>query len=583
MNKKPKYLRRIACVLGILILTTSMIMSAQLKPLVGTDYTEKHSEGSGLEERFTSSYDTHLPIVITSNGDFTTEGFTGSGSKFAPYVLEGYNITTSGTCISITGTDAYFEIRECLLIGGAGSSAVRMNNIVNGELRNNTFTGYRCVYLYSSSYNNTVVNNTFLDNTIGVGITSGFNNTIMNNTITESTFAGLDIESSSYNNTVVDNIVSGGTYGAYLHSSSNNTLLNNTIFDTGTGVYLYLSSNENDIVNNTISGTNNGIWFSSSDNNTLVNNMISGNGRGVRIDASSDNNLVYHNVIADCTIEDATDDGTSNQWNTTSSGNFWSNYAAIGVYYIPGDANSIDYFPSIYPPDSTAPTINQPADVEYEEGTSDNEILWTPSDAYPSHYVVFRNNIEINSNNWDGNPITLDVDNLSLGVFNFTIVVYDLFEHLMSDTVIVTVIDSVSPTVSSLGDIEYLMGTSGHNINWTLNDAHPNQFVVFRNGIEIVSGSWGGNTLTLNIDGLSVGVFSYTIRVYDTTGNTNSDTVIVTVTGPAVTTTETTSTTTSTNGTVPSIGTELALVIGICLGGFGVGVIALILKRFRRG
>ncbi|MGY5872757.1 MAG: NosD domain-containing protein [Candidatus Thorarchaeota archaeon] len=582
MNKTRKYLQRIACVLGILILTTSMIISTQLTPMAGIEYSGMYSERPGMEERFISSYDTHLPIVITSNSDFVTEGFTGNGAESNPYVLEGYNITNVGICVSIIGTDAYFEIRDCLITGGLGGSGITMNNVVNGKLQNNTIIERnRGIYLYSSSYNNIVVNNSILDSTYGVSLNSALNNSIINNTFAGNNFAGFHLESSSYNNTFVNNTISGGTYGVYSHSSTYNTLLNNTISVSGTGVYLYLSSNNNSIVNNTIFESNYGVRFSSSDINTMVNNMIIDNSNGVYCSPNSDNNLIYHNIIAYSTSGNADDDGTNNQWNTTSSGNFWSDYSAIGVYNISGSANSIDYYPSIYPPDITAPSVDQPSDIEYEEWTFDNEILWAASEEYPSHYSVYRNDIEVYSDSWNGSSILLDVDDLTIGSYNFTIVLYDLFGHMTSDTVIVTVIDSVPPTVSSLGDFEYEMGTTGHKITWTLNDVHPGQFVFLRNGIEIVSGSWSGDNLTLNIDGLSVGVHTYTIRVYDTSGNTGSDTVIVTVTGPHVTNTETA--TTNTTGAIPSIGTELALVIGILVGGFVVGIIVLIMNRFRKG
>ncbi len=54
----------------------------------------------------------HDPIEITSDSDF--EVFPGTGTEIDPYVIEGYNITTTSTRgISIRGTTKYFTIRNC--------------------------------------------------------------------------------------------------------------------------------------------------------------------------------------------------------------------------------------------------------------------------------------------------------------------------------------------------------------------------------------------------------------------------------------------------------------------------------------
>jgi len=53
----------------------------------------------------------HDPIYITSDSGFAV--FPGSGTEEDPYLIDGYNITTTSTGISITDTTKHFVIRNC--------------------------------------------------------------------------------------------------------------------------------------------------------------------------------------------------------------------------------------------------------------------------------------------------------------------------------------------------------------------------------------------------------------------------------------------------------------------------------------
>ncbi|MCF2137737.1 MAG: TcfC E-set like domain-containing protein [Candidatus Thorarchaeota archaeon] len=87
---------------------------------------------------------------------------------------------------------------------------------------------------------------------------------------------------------------------------------------------------------------------------------------------------------------------------------------------------------------------------------------------------------------------------------------------------------------------------------------HPFTYEIYRNATLIFSANWAGGLITINIDGLSVGSYNYTIEIHDKAGNTNRDTVIVTVVAQGSTTTTTTTTTTTpttTTTTSPSSST----------------------------
>ncbi|OLS20973.1 MAG: hypothetical protein ThorAB25_27490, partial [Candidatus Thorarchaeota archaeon AB_25] len=96
-------------------------------------------------------------------------------------------------------------------------------------------------------------------------------------------------------------------------------------------------------------------------------------------------------------------------------------------------------------------------------------------------------------------------------------------------------------------------------------------FLSSSDGVLIASYSWNGELITIEIDGLSVGSYIFTLQVYDTNMNTASDTVMVTV-RPESTTSATITTTNTTNtagnaefiqqvSLVISIGSTLVIVI----------------------
>jgi hypothetical protein len=242
--------------------------------------------------------------------------------------------------------------------------------------------------------------------------------------------------------------------------------------------------------------------------------------------------------------------------------------------------------------DLTVPTIDHPENQTIYEGSTGNTIIWTPDDAYPSHYVIFQDGIEIDSDDWDGGNITLSLDDLDLelGEYNFTIVVYDIGGNSVTDTVWVTVLDGTPPEIDSPADVEYEEGETGNSITWTPTDSHPASYTIYKDGVIHQSGDWNGSAITISVDGLSAGNYNYTLVVTDIGGNTATDTVMVTVTAPSTTTPTTTTTTpptttpttTTTTTTTPPGGDVLILIIGI-VSASGAVVVIIIIVLFKKG
>jgi len=87
------------------------------------------------------------------------------------------------------------------------------------------------------------------------------------------------------------------------------------------------------------------------------------------------------------------------------------------------------------------PVITPGNDLEYELGSTNNYISWVLEDNNPDSYEILRDGTFITGGGWtDGQNISLNVDSLSEGTYNYTMVAQDLLAHESSSSIIVTVV-----------------------------------------------------------------------------------------------------------------------------------------------
>ena len=98
--------------------------------------------------------------------------------------------------------------------------------------------------------------------------------------------------------------------------------------------------------------------------------------------------------------------------------------------------------------DSTAPTINHPDDMEFVEGTENQNITWTPTDDYPATFEISVNGVVVDLGSWaSSTSIVLDLDSFNAGVYNCTIMVYDFAGNCATDSVLVNI--TAAPTTGN--------------------------------------------------------------------------------------------------------------------------------------
>ncbi|MFW9965150.1 MAG: hypothetical protein ACFFCX_16380 [Candidatus Sifarchaeia archaeon] len=187
----------------------------------------------------------------------------------------------------------------------------------------------------------------------------------------------------------------------------------------------------------------------------------------------------------------------------------------------------------VYVVDATSPIIDSPSDLTYYEFDTGYSITWNPDDANPQSYFIYRNEVLIKSGPWNSSSetITISVDGLALGIYNYTILVVDLEDHSVSDEVIVTVSDGTLPTIDMPLDIEYFEGLIYYLLNWTPSDPHPDRYEIYKDGLLATTGMWNssGEVISFQVGNLSYGTYTFLIFVFDVGGNNASDSVLVTV------------------------------------------------------
>ncbi|MHA2221841.1 MAG: hypothetical protein ACXAAO_07255, partial [Candidatus Thorarchaeota archaeon] len=135
-------------------------------------------------------------------------------------------------------------------------------------------------------------------------------------------------------------------------------------------------------------------------------------------------------------------------------------------------------------------------------------------------------------------------------------------------------------------DISYIEGETGNSITWNPSDLNPISYEIFRDEVLVKSASWNSSseTITFTVDGLSPGVYNFSIRVIDIGTNSVTDQVDVTVEASTSSTTTTTSqpTETTTTGPPPPIPVQSILTVVITWIGTGTILFFVVDRLFRR-
>ena len=173
--------------------------------------------------------------------------------------------------------------------------------------------------------------------------------------------------------------------------------------------------------------------------------------------------------------------------------------------------------------DLSPPIINNLKDICYEQTDSVSVLSWYATDENPSSYIIYKDGYQEVSGSWiSGQPIEVQINKTSLGQYNYSIVIEDLAGHFVTDSVLVTVEDTTSPSLSGRYSNE------SKKIVWIANDRNPSSYIVYKDGEEVASGSWvSGGEISVIVTPEKRNSLNYSIIVSDTSGNIDTDSFII--------------------------------------------------------
>lgn len=456
------------------------------------------------------------------------------------------------------------------------------NQILDNNISDNGLSGYHGIYIYNNALNTTISGNTVIDNYgHGVYINTGCHGTkIIGNNVSlnggSSSYGyGIEIVNNCDNFTVQNNNAQNNRKsGIFISNNCQNGLItrNNASFNQENGIFLqdncnYLSILDNNMNFNTLHGfsmldycdniliennrminnSDHGMYFENfCDANTVFNNTVSNNSAvGIGFYSLTNDNLIYFNNFTNNGLH-AIDNGLVNDWDNSSHGNYWNNYTGRDLdddligdieWVIIGSANAIDHFPlwddglDLQP----LPDLSTPSDVEYFFGELGHNITWVANTTFPDSYIITRNGSVIISGAWfNFIPISINVDFLSVGIYEYNCTVNTTRGDWISDLVIVTV-KRTQPLITHPLDQSFIVGDNSRNITWLGDAPFPDTVAIIQNGIQIYQNSWiSQESIVIDLVDLFPGNYTYECWLNATSGEFVSDIVHIMVIEPTM-------------------------------------------------
>jgi parallel beta-helix repeat protein len=261
----------------------------------------------------------HAPIEISSDANFADAGNPlsygvtgGSGTESDPYIISGWNISSSTTTgIYIQYASVYFTIENCNITGDSSQNAIVLNSNSHGKVLNCSLTG-NSYGVYSYDSRTEVLNCTISGGNTGIYSYNDVSIVSRGNNL--SNFVNYAIYS-DYSKAVsfVDNDISSGYVGIYISRAPGQitAMLGNDISDCPQSAIIVTQSRNARVFGNNI--TDCGYY-------------------AIQLEDCLDSMVFHNDINSSGYAEDY--GGSGNQWDNgyPSGGNYWVQAPHIDVF-----------------------------------------------------------------------------------------------------------------------------------------------------------------------------------------------------------------------------------------------------------
>ncbi len=178
------------------------------------------------------------------------------------------------------------------------------------------------------------------------------------------------------------------------------------------------------------------------------------------------------------------------------------------------------------------PTITGPDDQDYLIGTENITLTWQIDDEYPDAFVILVDGVTNTTIDWTNQTeYTFNATGMPIAVYNITLVADDQNGNSEFDSVMLTIYEAVDPVIDGPDDLEYYFTETGYTLQWNITDEYMNNYTITLDGDDLSSGELDPDSpfILISVDGLSIGVHVYIFMANDTSGNSATDSVTVTV------------------------------------------------------
>ena len=468
-----------------------------------------------------------------------------------------------GSIVSSTVDHAVYGIYASTSCDNVTVDYCDVTNLQNFGIRTygNYWTVTNC-YAFNTSYgiyagngvDHFYADNVLVNNQRGISITGGSTNNgiIHHNEITDNTNYGIYITSGNTWDILNNTILWNGLYGIYLTGSSGTEVYYNIIGISGT------ANGYDSIAQNWDDGVDTGNWWSDYDGISPTYNTA---GNGVDnypmrflpttpiinhpmdlhyAEGSTGNEitwLVYDDYLSHYSVSidgsvwaaTACPGLTLSEITIEVDGLAYGNHAVVITVWDIED-NTVSNSLTIHVFDDTPPKISSEPNMDAFVSGSGQEVTWEVYDLHPGTYTVTIDDVISASGTWTSGDLSANIDGLAAGYHTVRMTIYDTDGNSAYDALAIHVIsDSTSPTIDSPADLTIVYGSTGNRIIWTPADEYPAGYEVSFNSSVLLSDEWGGSRIILDIDGLEVGEYTFTLTVWDGSGNEVSDAVNVEV------------------------------------------------------